>query len=216
LEHFLSLTVCLGLIGMYGLSLLFSLRTHKDVFNPKDESAEEHTGPSWSVKRAVIVLVVATIGVALMSETLAGTIDETGRRWGLSKLFLGVVLLPIFGNAAEHSTAILVALKNKMDLAVGIALGSALQVALFVAPALVFASYLRPEPIDLVFSTLEIVAVLLAILIARMVAEDGESNWLEGAMLLMVYAIFGVAFYADPRTGPTPGEKPPSAAVAEH
>ena len=111
---------------------------------------------------------------------------------------MGVIVVAIVGNAAEHSTAVLMAMKNQMDLAVGIALGSALQVALFVAPALIFASYLRETPMDLVFSTLEIVAVILAVMIARMVAEDGESNWLEGAMLLMVYAILAVAFFYMP------------------
>jgi Ca2+:H+ antiporter len=200
IEHTLSLAVCLTLIGTYGLSLIFSLVTHKDIFNPKAETSgdNEDDGPTWSIWRAVAVLLLATVGVALMSETLASTIDEAGTKWGLSKLFLGVIVLPIFGNAAEHSTSIMVALKNKMDLALGIALGSAMQVAMFVAPVLIFASYLRHHPIDLLFSTLEVVSVILAILIARMVAEDGESNWLEGAMLLMVYLIFGVAFYLDP------------------
>lgn len=208
LEHELSLAVCLALIGTYGLALVFSLKTHKDLYNPGDESTVEdsggaETGPVWSVRRAILVLLIATIGVGLVSEILASTIDETGQKWGLSKVFLGVIILPIFGNAAEHSTAILVAMKNKMDLSVGIALGSALQVALFVAPVLVFASYLRAEPMDLVFTTMEIVGVILAILIARMVAEDGESNWLEGAMLLMVYAILAVAFYMLPDAKPT-------------
>ncbi|MFO0957749.1 MAG: calcium/proton exchanger [Isosphaeraceae bacterium] len=200
LEHELSLAVSMALITSYLLSLVFSLRTHKDLFNPRQECPDdhEHKGPVWSIGRSVGVLTIATIGVGILSEILAGSIDETGRAWGLSKIFLGVIILPIFGNAAEHSTAIIVALKNKMDLAVGIALGSALQVALFVAPVLVFVSYVRPAPMDLVFSTMEVVAVILAILVARMVAEDGESNWLEGAMLLMVYAILGVVFYVLP------------------
>jgi Ca2+:H+ antiporter len=124
-------------------------------------------------------------------------------------VFMGVIVVAIVGNAAEHSTAILMAMKNQMDLAVGIALGSALQVALFVAPVLVFASYFRSEPMDLVFTTLEIVAVILAVLVARMVAEDGESNWLEGAMLQMVYAILGAAFFFLPAPiHPAKGEKP--------
>src|SRR5690606_19074662 len=105
---------------------------------------------------------------------------------GLTELFVGVIVVAIVGNAAEHSTAILMAMKNKMDLAMGIALGSGLQIAMFVAPVLVLASYLREEPMDLLFTTLEIVAVILGVMIARMVAEDGESNWLEGVMLLML------------------------------
>ena len=116
----------------------------------------------------------------------------------MTEVFVGVVVVAIVGNAAEHSTAVLVALKNQMDLAVGIAMGSALQIALFVAPVLVFASYLRAEPMDLLFTPLEVVAVILGVLIARMVAEDGESNWLEGLMLLMIYAILAMAFFFVP------------------
>jgi Ca2+:H+ antiporter len=131
-----------------------------------------------------------------------------------------VIVVAIVGNAAEHSTAVLVALKRQMDLALGIALGSALQIALFVAPVLVFASYLRPHPMDLRFTTMEVVAVVLACLIARMVAEDGESNWLEGAMLLMMYAILGIAFFFLPETSPSSGithspRSEPAAASAE-
>ena len=130
-----------------------------------------------------------------MSEILVGAVEATGEELGLNAVFMGVFVVAIVGNAAEHSTAVIMALKNQMDLAVGIALGSALQVALFVAPMLVFASYLRATPMDLLFSTLEVISVILAVMVARMVAEDGESNWLEGAMLLMVYLILGVAFF---------------------
>ena len=122
-----------------------------------------------------------------------------------------MIVVAIIGNAAEHSTAILMAMKNQMDLAVGIALGSALQIALFVAPVLVFASYLRAEPMDLLFTTLEVVAVVLAVVIARMVAEDGESNWLEGAMLLMIYAILGLVFFFLPASPGTGHPSPPAA-----
>ena len=119
----------------------------------------------------------------------------------MNEVFVGVIVVAIVGNAAEHSTAVMVALKNKMDLAVGIAIGSALQIALFVAPVLVFASYLRAEPMDLLFTTLEVVAVILSVVLARMVAEDGESNWLEGLMLLMIYAILALAFFFLPTNG---------------
>src|SRR5205823_7015756 len=122
-------------------------------------------------------------------------VEATSAAFGLSGVFVGVIVVAIIGNAAEHSTAVLMARKNQMDLAVGIALGSALQIALFVAPVLVFASYLRPEPMDLRFTTLEVVAVVLGVIVARMVAEDGESNWLEGVMLLMLYALLGLVFF---------------------
>ncbi len=209
-EHELSMAVCVALIVAYGLTLLFSLKTHKNLFNPQNESTVEEEASShnvWSVKRSLAMLVGATVFVGLISEILAGNIEETGHKWGLTEVFLGVVIVAIVGNAAEHSSAILVAMKNKMDLAVGIALGSAMQVALFVAPVLVFASYLRSEPMDLLFTTMEVVAVILAVLIARMVAEDGESNWIEGVMLLMVYLLLAIAFYY------LPAERNPAKAV---
>ena len=197
LEHELSVGVCLILMATYVLYLIFSLRTHQDLFNPEAEGAPGDAH-AWGTGRSVGTLVVATGFVALMSEVLVGAIEHTTEVMGLSEVFVGVIVVAIVGNAAEHSTAVMVALKDKMDLAVGIAIGSALQIALFVAPVLVFASYLRDQPMDLLFTTLEIVAVVLAVFIARMVAEDGESNWLEGAMLLMIYAILGVAFFVLP------------------
>lgn len=204
LEHKLSVAVCLLLLATYALHLLFTLVTHKDLYNPADEDGNLEDDPgivAWGTRKSVIVLVVATTFVAILSEVLVSAVDSAGHALGLSEIFMGVVVVAIIGNAAEHSTAILMARKNQMDLAVGIAIGSALQIALFVAPVLVFASYLRETPMDLVFSTLEIVAILLAVLLARMVAEDGESNWLEGAMLLMVYAILGLAFFYLPAKG---------------
>jgi Ca2+:H+ antiporter len=198
LEHKLSLSVSVVLIITYGLNLIFNLVTHKDVFCP--EEPNEPTKDLWGLRHSAAILLVATGFVACMSEILVGAVEEAGKSLGMNEVFMGVFVVAIVGNAAEHSTAILMALKNQMDLAVGIALGSALQVALFVAPVLVFASYLRPVrgPMDLLFSTFEVVAVILAALTARMVAEDGESNWLEGAMLLMLYAILGLAFYLLP------------------
>ncbi len=219
IEHELSLSVCVILMLAYLLTLVFSLRTHKDLYNPTEDHADaplHGTGPVWSQGRALGVLLGATTLVALVSEVLAGSIEDAGHQAGLTEVFLGVVVVAIVGNAAEHSTAILVALKNKMDLAVGIAIGSALQIALFVTPVLVFASYLRDRPMDLLFTTLEILAVLLAVIIAKMVAEDGESNWLEGAMLLLLYAILGLAFFFLPESSREPGEAPmlaPAAAV---
>ena len=201
LEHKLSLGVSVLLMLTYGLSLLFSLVTHKDLFCQREGSSplDNEPGP-WGLRRSALVLCVATAFVAWMSEILVDAVVPAGKALGMSEVFMGVIVVAIVGNAAEHSTAILMAMKSQMDLAVGIAMGSALQVALFVAPVLVFASYLRPhhEPMDLVFSTFEVVSVILAAIVARMVAEDGESNWLEGAMLLMVYAILGFAFYLLP------------------
>jgi Ca2+:H+ antiporter len=201
LEHHLSVGVCLLLIVTYILHLIFSLITHKDLYNPSSETAADEADDAdapWSIKRSALTLLIATVLVAWMSEILIGTVAHTSEALGLSAVFVGVILVAIVGNAAEHSTAVMVALKNKMDLSVGIAVGSALQIALFVAPVLVFVSYLRDYPMDLLFTTLEIVAVLLSVFIARMVCEDGESNWLEGAMLLMVYAVLAVAFFFHP------------------
>jgi Ca2+:H+ antiporter len=204
LEHELSIGVSIILMLTYVAHLVFSLGTHRDLYNPKGEDPHEAEAP-WSVTRAVSVLVGATLFVAWMSEILVGAVEGASDHLGMNGVFVGVIVVAIVGNAAEHSTAVLVALKNQMDLSVGIAIGSSLQIALFVAPVLVFASYLRAEPMDLRFSTLEVVAVILSVLLARMVAEDGESNWLEGLMLLMVYAILALAFFFLPGRGMVEG-----------
>ena len=200
-EHGLSLSVSLILVLAYALNLLFSLVTHKDFYNPKnvDADAELHEGVVTSTRASVAKLLISTLFVAWMSEILVGTVDEASRAMGLTEVFIGVVVVAIVGNAAEHSTAVLMAWKNQADLAVGIAMSSALQIALFVAPMLVFASYLRLHPMDLLFTPMEVVAVILAVILARMVSEDGESNWLEGAMLLMIYAILATAFFFLPK-----------------
>jgi Ca2+:H+ antiporter len=214
LEHRLSASVCVVLLLTYGLNLLFSLVTHKDLYNPAEQpkAPPEHHEGGWGARKAAAILLGATALVAWMSEVLVGAVEATSEAFGLSGVFVGVIVVAIVGNAAEHSTAVLMALKNQMDLAVGIALGSALQIAMFVAPVLVLASFLRDQPMDLVFTTLEVVAVILAVLIARMVAEDGESNWLEGAMLLMIYAILGLAFFFLPEPRP----RPAAAGTAAH
>lgn len=201
LEVKLSVSVSIVLIGMYALSLLFSLKTHRELYQmTADETRtlsmpEPESQSEWSLRKSSAVLGVATGLVALMSEILVGAVERTSESLGLSAVFVGVIVVAVVGNAAEHSSAVAMALKNKADLAVSIAMGSALQIALFVAPILVFASCLRRKPMDLVFRPLEVVAVILAVLIARMVAEDGESNWLEGAMLLAIYAMLALAFY---------------------
>jgi Ca2+:H+ antiporter len=191
----LSLAVGIVLIASYVAGLFFSLRTHRDIFNPP--YAEEHEeGFGWSIRRSVIMLFVAGLAVGLMSEILVGSISEASETIGLSEFFIGVIVVAIVGNAAEHWVAILVAYKNKMDLAVNIAIGSGAQIALFVAPVLVIASFfVGPEPLALVFNGFELGAVVLAILVANTVTQDGESNWFEGVQLLALYAILGIAFF---------------------
>ena len=190
----LSLITAFVLMGAYLAGLLFSLRTHRDLFNPAHE--DEYEGEPWSVRKAVGMLALAGVAVAVMSEILVGSISETAEKAGLSEFFIGAIVVAIVGNAAEHWVAVLVARKDKMDLAVNISIGSSAQVALFVAPALVFASYLiGPGPMPLVFNGFELAALILAALIANQVTQDGESTWFEGVQLLAVYAIIGVAFF---------------------
>jgi Ca2+:H+ antiporter len=191
-EH-LSLAVAIVLIVTYGLGLLFSLKTHRDLFNPEYED-EDSWG--WSTRTSVTALAIAGILVGVMSEVLVGSISEASHSIGLSEFFIGVIVVAIVGNAAEHWVAVLVAMKNKMDLAVNIAIGSSGQVALFVAPVLVLASFfIGPHPLALVFNGFELGAILIAILIANYVTQDGESTWFEGVQLLAVYFVFALAFY---------------------
>jgi Ca2+:H+ antiporter len=190
----LSLITAVVLIGAYVGGLIFSLRTHRDLFNPQAEA--EHETEPWSVRRAVGVLAIAGVAVAVMSEILVGSISETAEQAGLSEFFIGAIVVAIVGNAAEHWVAVLVARKDKMDLAVNISIGSSAQVALFVAPVLVLASYvLGPGPMPLVFNGFEVAALILAAMIGNQVTQDGESTWFEGLQLLAVYVIIGVAFY---------------------
>ena len=189
----LSLAVAVVLIITYCLGLLFSLKTHRDLFNP-DYEDEESWG--WSVRTSVIALAIAGVLVGVMSEVLVGSITEASESVGLSEFFIGVVVVAIVGNAAEHWVAVLVARKDKMDLAVNIAIGSSGQVALFVAPVLVICSYfIGPYPLALVFNGFELGAIVIAIMVANYVIQDGESTWFEGVQLLAVYVVFGLAFY---------------------
>jgi Ca2+:H+ antiporter len=191
-EH-LSLLVAIVLIFTYVAGLFFSLKTHRELFNP-DYGDEDSWG--WSVRKSVLVLAVAGVLVGVMSEVLVGSIEEASHAVGLSEFFIGVIVVAIVGNAAEHWVAVLVAMKDKMDLSVNIAIGSSAQVALFVAPVLVLASFfIGPHPLALVFNGFELGAILLAVLIANYVTQDGESTWFEGVQLLAVYVVFGIAFY---------------------
>jgi Ca2+:H+ antiporter len=204
----LSLAVSVVLILCYIAGLFFSLKTHRDIFNPQArpvvpedpqgaEQADFDDTWGWSVRKSVIALAIAGVAVGLMSEILVGSISEASESIGLSEFFIGAIVVAIVGNAAEHWVAVLVAYKGKMDLAVNIAIGSSAQVALFVAPVLVFASFLvGPGPMPLVFNGFELGAVLLAALIANGVTQEGESTWFEGVLLLAVYTVLAIAFFA--------------------
>lgn len=212
-EKGVSLEIAVVLFVVYVLMLLFSLKTHRHLYDnrsvksadedlddalPSQQVAAHHAdGNGWPQWLAVTVLLAATVLVALVSEVLVGAIEQARAQLGWTHIFVGVVVIAIVGNAAEHSTAVLAAWKNQMELGFQIAVGSGLQVALFVAPVLVFVSYLPGfgTPLDLVFSMLEVVAVVISVLVVGLVAFDGESNWMEGLLLLAVYVILGIAFY---------------------
>ncbi|MBE9057004.1 calcium/proton exchanger [Sphaerospermopsis sp. LEGE 08334] len=199
----LSLAVAVVLILVYGLTLLFSMKTHAylyDVGVAEIEEAEEtpHEKPNlwlWSG-----VLLVCTLLVALESELLVDSLEVATSKLGLTALFTGVILVPIVGNAAEHATAVTVAMKDKMDLSLSVAVGSSMQIALFVAPVLVIAGWFMGQPMDLDFNPFELVAVAVSVLIANSISSDGKSNWLEGTLLLAAYTVLGFAFYFHPVT----------------
>jgi Ca2+:H+ antiporter len=191
----LSLGVAIVLLVSYAAGLFFSLRTHRAVFNPFDEQAEEEVH-HWSIRRAALFLAGSAVLVGLMSEILVGSISEASEEIGLSEFFVGVFVVAIVGNAAEHWVAVLVAAKDKMDLAINIAIGSSAQIALFVAPVLVLLSFVvGPDPMALVFNGYELGGLLFAVLIANFLTQDGESNWFEGVQLLALYAVLGLVFY---------------------
>ena len=197
----LSFAVAIILILSYAAGLVFSLKTHRSLFNPhvSDEeqaAAEEEHGVPWTIRRSIIALAVAGVAVGVMSEILVGSISEAAETIGLSEFFVGVIVVAIVGNAAEHWVAVLVAMKDKMDLAVNIAIGSSAQIALFVGPILVLASFvLGPHPMALVFNGFELGAIFIAVIIANHVTSEGESTWYEGMQLLCVYLVVGLAFY---------------------
>jgi Ca2+:H+ antiporter len=193
-EH-LSIAVAIVLLITYLFGLLFSLKTHRDLFNPPDV-AEEHEGEPWSVRKAVLMLAGAGVAVGVMSEILVGSITEASESIGLSPFFVGIIVVAIVGNAAEHWVAVYFASRDKMDLSVNIAIGSSAQIALFAAPVLVLVSlFLGPFPMALVFNGLELGAIFLAILIAQAVTHEGESTWFEGFQLLSVYLVLALTFY---------------------
>ncbi|MEY2984057.1 MAG: hypothetical protein RLZZ568_674 [Cyanobacteriota bacterium] len=213
----LSVAVAIVLIGVYGLTLLFSMKTHAYLYDvgvveseavsgsdlmPNDGVGLE-VGSEIDVEKPNFllwtgVLLVVTLGVALESELLVESLEVATESLGLTALFTGVILLPIIGNAAEHATAVTVAMKDKMDLSMSVVMGSSLQIAFFVAPVLVLLGWAIGQPMDLNFNPFELVAVLVAVLIVNSISSDGRSNWLEGVLLLATYAIIGLAFYFHP------------------
>ncbi|HYO63296.1 MAG TPA: calcium/proton exchanger [Pyrinomonadaceae bacterium] len=224
-EQGLSLAIAIVLFLTYGLTLVFTLVTHRELFGSDEskpvarEAGEELSRMDveagghghWSARKAGAVLFGATALVAMVSEFLVGAVEQARESLGLTEVFVGVIVVAIIGNAAEHSSAIIMAVRNKMDISIGIAVGSSLQIALFVAPLLVFASYLFGSPMDLEFTVPEVVAVVASIIIVEQISSDGESNWAEGLQLLSVYAVLAVLFYflPDTHTGaahaPAPG-----------
>lgn len=199
-EKLLNVGIAVLLLVAYGLYLLFSVKTHRGTFaSVETEEGHGHEGGQWSVPRAVGSLLVASVLAAWMSEILVGAAEGTGRALGMSDIFIGIVLLAIVGGAAESGSAIAMGRKNKMDLSVGIALGSCIQIALFVAPLLVLASYfIAPAPLELAFNRAEIGSLGIAVLIGAMVCGDGQSNWYKGVQLITVYAIIALMFYLIP------------------
>ncbi|MDX1982636.1 MAG: calcium/proton exchanger [Bryobacteraceae bacterium] len=196
-EADLSLEIAIVLILTYAASLLFSLFTHRQLFeNAAEAAGEQEHGAPWTSVKAMSVLAISTGFIAWISEVLVGSVEQAAHAFGMTSIFIGVIVVAVVGNAAEHSSAILMAMKNRMDLSLGIAMGSSLQIALFVAPVLVLASYvIGPRPMDLVFTPAEVAAVVLAVIITEQIAGDGESHWLEGLQLLAVYIILGMLFF---------------------
>lgn len=223
----LSIAVAVVLMSVYGLTLLFSMKTHAYLYDVgiaeeehdpeafsklgKDNAVEEkaaelnhaHSNGHGEAHKPNLslwigVLLAATLVVAVESEFLVGTLEVASKQLGLSELFTGVIILPVIGNAAEHATAVTVALKNKMDLSLNVAVGSSMQIALFVAPLLVIIGALMGQPMDLDFNNFELLSVAVAVLVANSISGDGKSNWLEGILLIATYAVISLSFYFHP------------------
>jgi Ca2+:H+ antiporter len=194
----ISLDISWVLLFTYAAGLVFSLKSHKHLFageGGETHDAGDHPGQVWSMGKSILVLVVAAGFVGWISEFLVDAVGEAGEHFGMSKTFMGVVLVAIVGNAAEHSTAVVMAMKGKMDLSLGIAMGSSMQIALFVAPLLVIMGHFMGTPLGLEFTILEVVAVFLSVGAVTLLVLDGRTNWFEGVQLLAIYAILAVAFY---------------------
>lgn len=199
-ERLLNVGIAVLLLVAYALYILYTLKTHKTAFaSVESEGHGDHHEEQWSVARAVITLLAASVFAAFMSEILVGAAEETGKALGMSQVFIGIVFVAVVGGAAESGSAIAMGRKNKMDLSVGIALGSSIQIALFVAPLLVLASYfIAPQPLELAFSRAEIGSLFIAVFIGVLVCGDGQSNWFKGVQLITVYSIIALMFYLIP------------------
>jgi len=215
-EEMVSLGTSFVLLAVYGLGLLFTLRTHKHLFSrapaesPEDKPGFAGMGESWSVKKSLLLLLLASVGIAIVAEKLVGAAETMAESLGWSEVFVGVILLAIIGNAAEHSTALMLAMRDDMDTAMTITFQSSIQIALFATPFLVLVSWLfhhwgvSPEhhqPLTLIFSLMEVAAVVMTVAIVILLCLNGESNWFEGVLLLGLYAILGIAFFYIPTKG---------------
>jgi Ca2+:H+ antiporter len=177
----------------YCLSLVFTLKTHRGLYSEDSSAGQSHEVPLW---RPLALLLAATVGVGVVSELLVGAVEGAAKSLGMTQLFVGVVIVAVIGNAAEHYSAVVMAVEDKMDVALSIAVGSSTQIALLVAPLLVFLSYaIAPRPMDLLFTPFELVAVAVSVVSISFIAHDGETNWMEGVQLLAVYAVLGLGFY---------------------
>ncbi len=190
----LSRYASLVLLAMYGLSLFFQFKTHSHLFDVSSE-VEEKEEPKMTTRDAWILLILATVLVGWMAEILVHSVDDAAKGWGLPTLFIGVILLPFFGNAAEHFTAVIVAGKDKMDLSLAIAIGSSVQIAVFVAPLMVLFAWVMGVNLSLEFGILETAATFMSVLVANFILNDGKTNWLEGVMLLACYLILALSFF---------------------
>ena len=194
----LSMAVAILLIALYIGGLIFSLKSHKSFFQDEVVHGEEEEKPSMSQAKALGILLVSTLFIAFESEFLVSSIEPVVHKLHMSELFLGIIVIPIIGNAAEHSTAVVMAVKNKMDISVNIAISSAAQIAMFVAPLIIIVSRWSHHPVTIVFSSIELICVAAAVMITQQVTRDGKTNWLEGAQLLAAYVIMALAFYFIP------------------
>jgi Ca2+:H+ antiporter len=198
-ENTLNIYLAVMLLIGYALFLLFMIKTHPDFFAGEGDGHEEEHGEKWSLTRALASLVIASVLAAYMSEVLVGAAEETGKVLGMSSVFIGVIFLAVVGGAAESISAVAMASKNKMDLSIGIALGSSIQIALFVAPMLVILStFVGPGQMNLTFPRPLIVALFLTVILGTMISSDGRSNWYKGVQLIIVYMIMGMMLYFIP------------------
>lgn len=191
----LSVGISVIMIILYVAALYFKLVTHRGVYQHKTDEIEEHEEPEWGKGKAIAILALSTLAVAYISEKLVHTFETVAESFGWSELFIGVIIVAIVGNAAEHASAVIMAYKNKMNVAVEIAIGSTLQIAMFVAPVLVLVSLLFPTSMPLVFSLPELAAMATSVLLMIVLSNDGDTNWFEGATLLAAYTIMGIGFY---------------------